>query len=409
MRNSRVKHLTGAMWGALALTVPLVAVSTPASAAGADLSYTRTGKFVEVAAGATATDSVSCPSGYTAVDGGFQVDADSVGESTDVVVTSSNRGNAAGKWTTSVSNGSGDRITGRVRVTCLGNKTVGGQSLTFGTGQATVPFGTTATDWFATAAAACPGSATIPVGSGWTLDGDAYLLSSTVSGSTWTHYFEGAGAGSVTSTVYCVATSATSSAGEVTLSTVPSTTAGAETTVRDGSAADATASCPEGSLAVTGTFAELTSGVYYLGSESAYKDVRQRFYNDSGASAKVSTDAVCLASSAEAAPEPSISLDGGLTMRTAGSKTYLVGDVTCANVSPQCRTVTGKVFEQKNNGSRGARVATGKTKYAGAGTDLRMRVLDGPGVSSPSGMFIVVLKANGITVVTKDVTVAAAP
>lgn len=395
MRPSRIRTTTGAAAAAAALGLATLApfATTAASArAASDLRYDRAETFVAVDAGKAATATATCPSGFVAVNGGFQVDADSAGEAADLVVGSSNQnaGNSR-QWTATVSNGSDARVTGRVRATCLGATTAGGQALGFSKAESgAIAFA----DGYADATATCASG--VPIGSGWALTGDAYLIASAPSGSGWKHSFESAGASSVTSTAYCVGTTAGSGATAVTVGHVPDADVAAKaTTVADGRPADTTSSCPEGSVAVAGSFAELEAGVYALGAESAGRDMRQRFYNDSGASSTLTTDVVCLTSSAVAPAEP--------TIREDDNKVYSVGTGARAKVSAfvicssACGTVTGKLFVKKADGSKGARLATGKVTYdatkpaaellmrkkgSWSGTTSGILVLSGKGVSS---------------------------
>lgn len=394
MRPSRIRTTTGAAAAAAALGLATLApfATTAASArAASDLRYDRAETFVAVDAGKAATATATCPSGFVAVNGGFQVDADSAGEAADLVVGSSNQnaGNSR-QWTATVSNGSDARVTGRVRATCLGATTAGGQALGFSKAESgAVAFA----DGYADATATCASG--VPIGSGWALTGDAYLIASAPSGSGWKHSFESAGASSVTSTAYCVGTTAGSGATAVTVGHVPDTdVAGKATTVADGRPADTTSTCPEGSVAVAGTFAELAAGVYSLGAESAGRDLRQRFYNDSGATTTVTTDVVCLTSATPAAPAPSITEDDKtLTRSGPADRLRLSGFITC---SQACGTVTGKVFAVAANGGKGARIATGKVRVAGAGaeTQILMRTT-GAFTGQPAG--ILVLSGGGVT------------
>lgn len=387
MRLSRSHHRAGALVGALALAVPLATVTTAAHAAGSDLTYDRAETYVQIASGATATHTATCPSGSTAVNGSFHIDGDSVGEAADLVVRSSNQGSSARLWTVTLSNSSDDRVTGRVRATCLGNTTEGGQvlALTKHTGAAD-PFD----GGYADTRASCPGSTAI--GAGWSLSGDAYLIASSTDGSSWAHSFESAGAAATaTSTVYCIGATATGGGKTVEVEAVEGVEA-TSTSIRDASSADATVSCPEGSFGVAGTFAELGAGVFYLGAESTYKNLRQRFYNDSGDEATVTTGVVCLTSRAPEVPEKTIREDDNTLVKIGnGARTKLSGWV----VSDVTGSVTGKVFVKKSDGTKGARLATGKVTVTGAApTEILMRVT---GRFSNQGEALLVLSGRGVS------------
>lgn len=408
MRSSRSHHRAGALLGALALAVSMGTVTTAAHAAGSDLKYEKAETFVAVDAGATMTAAAACPAGYTAINGSFYVDSDSAGESNDLAVVASQRGSDARQWTATVSNGSAARVTGRVRVTCLGNTTVGGQAVSFGSSSDSDEFGDVEVDGFGTTDADCPPGTPVAVGAGWTLTaGDAYLVASSTGGSDWLHSFEGAGADEVTTIVYCVGATATTGTTSVKVQAVEPAKVPAKTSsFRDGTSTDAVMVCPEGSHAVAGTFNEVPAGVSYLGAESSHKELRQRFHNDSGATATVTTDVVCLTSSAVTPDGPTITEDNdAVNKRVIGGKNYLTAVVTCANFNPQCRTITGKAFLQNSDGSRGARVATGKVKYAAPSTGLRMRIGGTATVDAGADKLILVLKANGVTVTIKGVDV----
>lgn len=407
MRISRTRRRTGALLSALALALPLAAATVPAHAAAADLTYSRAQTFVAVDPGASATATATCPVGTVAVNGSFQVDSDHTGRAADLSIGQSRR-TAARDWTATVSNGSPVRITGNVRVTCLGATTAGGQALSFGEASAADSFGTVELDGLGTTTATCPGTHPVAVGSGWALTGgDAYLTTSGSDGESWTHEFEGAGATSVDSWVYCVDDGAGTGADAVTIGLLP-TTAVAPTSrsFADGASTDTVSTCPVDSLAVAGTFETLGAGVYHLGAESATRNLRQRFYNDSGATSTVTTDVLCLASAAVEPPERSVTEnDDALTLLVRG-KTFLVARVTCSNFPASCGTVVAKAFVQNGNGSRGARVATGKVRYSGADTPMRLQVSRTdlvPGAATDA--LILVLSAGGTTTVTKDVDV----
>lgn len=412
MRISRARRRTGALLCALALALPLAAATTPAHAAASDLTYSRAQTFVAVDPGASATATATCPVGTVAVNGSFQVDSDHTGRAADLSIGQSRR-TAARDWTATVSNGSPVRITGNVRVTCLGATTAGGQALSFGEASATDAFGTVDDDGFGTTTAACPSAQPVAVGSGWALTGgDAYLTTSSSDGTSWSHEFEGAGATSVQSWVYCVDDSAGTGATAVTIGLLP-TAAVAPTSrsVADGASTDTVSTCPVDSLAVAGTFETLGAGVYHLGAESATRNLRQRFYNDSGATSTVTTDVLCLASAAVEPPQRSVTEDDdALTLRTASDKTFLVARVTCSNFPASCGTVVAKAFVQNGDGSRGTRVATGKVRYNGPATPMRLQVSRADLVSGPAvDRLILVLAAGGTTTVTKNVDVELPP
>jgi hypothetical protein len=398
--------------GALALALPLTATTAPAHAAASDLTYSKAQTFVAVEPGASASAKATCPVGMVAVNGSFQVDSDHTGRAADLSITESRR-TATREWTAAVSNGSPARVTGNVRVTCLGAATAGGAAISYGEGAASDTFGDVEEDGTGATTATCPGAQPIAIGSGWKLTGgDAYLTASGSDGTSWSHSFEGAGATSVESYVYCVDDGAGAGATAVTIGLVPTAEVPpASKSLTDGSSWDATATCPVDSLAVAGTFEALGAGVYQLGSESATRTMRQRFYNDSGAASTVTTDVVCLTSTAvapPASPERSVTEnDDTLTLKTIGGKTFLIAKVTCNNFT-YAGTVVAKAFKQNANGSRGARVATGKMRYSGATTTMRLQVSST--VAAPAtDALILVLSAGDTTTVTKDVDVALPP
>lgn len=396
MRMPRTRRAAAIAFATAGLCLTTLAPFTaPAANAGSatDLRYDRSETFVALNSGATATATATCPSGFVAVNGGFHVDSDSAGEAADVAITASNRVSAnTRQWTATVSNGSDARVTGRIRVTCLGATTVGGTAITVTPASQNFTF---FEDGYGEGSAQCAEG--IPVGSGWSLNGDAYLTTSALSGSTWSHTFQSADATTGNSTVYCASsTSVTLAYTDVAAKT---------TTIADSRAGEATLSCADGSFAVAGTFAELDGGVYALGAESAGRDLRQRFYNDSGASTTVTYDVVCLTSSA---PTPVLKEDDEkLVLKTVNGRTTLVANVE----SSKAGTVTGKVFELKAGDVKGVRYATGKVKmvattsaptaYAGK---LFMKVNSAFKDKSPTTA-ILVLSGGGVTT-TKAVTIS---
>lgn len=408
MRIWRARRRTGALLCALALALPLAAATTPAHAAVSDLTYSRAQTFVAVDPGATASATATCPVGTIAINGSFQVDSDHTGRAADLGI-GQNRRTGFRDWTATVSNGSPVRITGNVRVTCLGTTTAGGHVLGFGQGTASDPFGDLELDGFGNTTATCPAAQPVAVGAGWELTGgDAYLNASTSDGSSWTYSFEGAGATAVSSWVYCIDDGAVAGAEAVTIGLLPTAAVPPTSSlVADGSSWDATSSCPVDSLAVAGTFETLGAGVYHLGAESASRELRQRFYNDSGASSTVTTDVVCLASAAVPPPPRTITEDNDkVNKRVIAGKTFLAARVTCSNFPASCGTVVAKAFVQNSDGSRGPRVATGKVRYSGPATPMRLEVSRTdlvPGAAVDA--LVLVLAAGGTTTVTKDVDV----
>ena len=221
MRSSRARRRTGALLGALALALPLTATTAPAHAAASDLTYSKAQTFVAVEPGASASAKATCPVGMVAVNGSFQVDSDHTGRAADLSITESRR-TATREWTAAVSNGSPARVTGNVRVTCMGAATAGGAAISYGEGAASDTFGDVEEDGTGATTATCPGAQPIAIGSGWKLTGgDAYLTASGSDGTSWSHSFEGAGATSVESYVYCVDDGAGAGATAVTIGLVP--------------------------------------------------------------------------------------------------------------------------------------------------------------------------------------------
>ena len=129
------------------------------------------------------------------------------------------------------------------------------------------------------------------------------------------------------------------------------------------------------------------------------------FLGGVGTASAATTDVVCLTSAAVPAPARAITEDNNrLNRPVVNGKTFLSGRVTCSNFPASCGTIVGKAFVQNGDGTRGARLATGKARYAGANTPIRLQVSPGAGVAS-GDVVILVLSAGGTTTVTKDVVV----
>lgn len=198
----------------------------------------------------------------------------------------------------------------------------------------------------------------------------------------------------MTSYVYCVGSSASSTV----VSLAPDGDVAATTTdIDDGRPADVSSTCLEGAVAVAGTFSELPSGVYALGAESAGRDLRQRFYNDSGDEASVTSDVVCLTSSA---PAPALTVTGNdLIESGTGPRTSLAGEVT----SSRAGTITGKLFEKIGN-AKGARLATGKVKVSTAGGTATLRLKVNANYTGQAQGILVLSGAGVTTTQTVDIS-----
>ena len=360
---------------ALCLTTLAPFGATTANAADsndATLQYQRGQSFVALDAGDVGSFDAVCPAGYYAVNGGFQLDGGSTHNSRDTFVMASwavpnvdvdpGAGvDARQVWRVEVQNDSEERITGRVNAVCLGGTTEGADKHPITVTETGWTATTTSEDgngYFTQASGSC-GDA-IPVGSMYRVAKPALQVAATTDGDAWTLVFESyADTNQLWVSSRCLATTTGTVAGHHTLvQSVAPDPATKAASIANATSGEINAVCPAGSLAMAGEFYRsgggkdpVESGVVPLGGEPRSETASQRFYNDSGAAAGVTTAAICVQGADVPEPEQVVS-----TGATAVNGKKVIIPVSC---SLGCGALTGKLFLMNGN-DLGPQIAYGK-------------------------------------------------
>ena len=383
----------------------------------ATLQYQRGQSFVALDPGGSGSFDAVCPAGYYAVNGGFQLDGGSTHTSRDTCVMASwavagvDVDPGAGVdtrevWRVEVDNASEERITGRVNAACLGGTTEGSDKHPVTVTDTGWAVSTTTEDgngYFTQASDSC-GSA-IPVGSMYRVDQPALQVAATTDGTSWTLSFESyAATNELWVSSRCLATTTGTVGGHYTLvqkvTPDPATKSG---TIANATSGEINAVCPSGSLALAGEFYKaggnpVESGVIPLGGEPRSEAVSQRFYNDSGASADVTTSAICVKG---AVIPPAQQVVGATNIVRNGAGTRVLADVSC---TLGCGTVTGKLYVKTGPTTLGSQVAFGKVVLGNATSGaLRLRVKSTIG-NLGGGSYTLVLSGRGFSDKRFDVT-----
>lgn len=407
---------------ALCLTTLAPFGATLANAADsndATLQFQRGQAFVGLDSGQPGTFDAVCPSGFHAVNGGFQLDGGSSTASRDLFVLASYSSTAdidpgAGVdnrnvWRVELTNSWPERVTGRVNAVCVGTTTAGGDkhqvSLSYSAWSADDVDADD--DGILSQSASCSGTS-IPAGVEYRVGKAALGVAVIRTSSTWNLQFEDysnggnflhmravcldptTGAGTVPGSDPAAASDHTTNIVEVRPAPDTPTT----TSVANAASAESNFSCPAGSVAVAGEFyakpaatkVAVDSGVVPLGAEPRSPQWSQRFYNDSGAASSVITSAVCVAGTLN----PEVVQDFAKSGFDRKGADQLKVTITCTLA---CGTLTGKVYRQ-SGANLGDQVAFGRLALGSAKTGtLKMRIKRGVDLSGARDFYLVV--SNG--------------
>lgn len=333
MRGLRSTALGGAavLAAAAALASPLM---TTAATAGSiqvgdhQVVTVAQEKHVVVGPETTVTESIRCADGYFATSGGFLVDAVDDGQVGALFVLTSQTTDGV-DWKVIVRNDNDTSAQGKLKVSCVqGTTTVqDGHAHGFAGALATPQTATlsTADEVITQAAASCASG--IPVAAGWSTTAAVLLRSAEAGSGAYTFGFEALESGHVTVTGRCLMTTLTS-AGEPAHTHAVAASNVTKAVELEAGTSDVQVACPDGAVAIGGSFSGTDVGVTYLGGDPRGTQRSFRFLNDFDDKAAATIGATCLAA-APVAPAPTQKITASAPMKEWNGGKKFRTMVTC--------------------------------------------------------------------------------